>query len=375
MRRILQVVMTLDTGGVEKWLLHLLRNIDRSRYRFDFAVLTDARGAYADELRSLGAGIFPLHAARRPLRLARGIRSILHENGPYHVVHGHVHHVSGVALREASRAGVPIRISHSHMDTRPIDETGGPARKAYRWGLRRAIRRYGSLHFAVSSYAAESLYGPGWKEAPDVRILPCGLDFQPFRLGADREAMRRELGIPADARVLGTVGRLEREKNHGWMLEILPPLLRTVPDAHFLLVGDGSLRASLEQRASDLGLAERVHFTGARHDVPRLLSAMDVFLFPSHFEGLGLAAIEAQAAGLPCLLSTRVPQEVVLDPARALRLPLDLGPEGWARAAEALLSLPHGDVEGTVSALEASPFSIRRNLAELEVAYASREGP
>lgn len=367
MKRILHVTMTLDTGGVENWLLHVVRAMDRGALRFDFAVASGEGGAYAEELGSLGAGIHFLCAGRNPLLLASRLGGLLRRHGPYDAIHGHLHHVNGIVARCGARAGIPLRISHSHVDTSPIDARGGPLRKAYRRGLRRMIRRHGTSHIAVSGLAARSLFGRAWRKDPRVRILPCGLDFSRFASLPPQEEARRHLGLPPEAAVFGTVGRLEPEKNHGFLLEVLAELLRMRADAHLLLVGKGSREAMLRDRARALGIADRLLFAGARDDIPRVLAAMDVFLFPSLFEGLGLAPIEAQAAGLPCLLSEAVPEEVALFRDRVRILPFDA--RAWAEAAIASLELPRLPSESSSAEVDAGPFGIAANLRGLYEIY------
>lgn len=367
MKRVLHVVMTLDTGGVENWLLHVARRLDPSALRFDFAVASGEGGAYVDELGSLGSKIHFLRAGRDPLKLSLSLRRVLREAGPYDAIHGHLHHVSGLALGLAARAGIPQRIAHSHLDTSYIDRRGGPVRAFYRQGLRRLIRRHATHEIAVSERAARSLFGPDWFADPRVRILPCGLDFERFRSIPDREEARRRLGLPEAAPVFGTVGRLEEQKNHLFLLDVFARLRERRPDARLLLVGHGSLQAELPRRAAELGLAEAVVFTGARADVPELLAAMDVFLFPSLFEGLGLAPIEAQAAGLPCLVSDAVPDEVRVFPERAGSLPLEL--RLWVEQAEALLAMPRLSPAEAVARIEESPFGMRTHLRELFAVY------
>ena len=365
--RVLHAVMTLDPGGVERWLLEVTRNLDPAAIRFDFAVATGEGGAYAEELSRLGSRIFFLRAGRDPLRLALALRRVLREAGPYDAVHAHLHHVGGLVLAVAERAGVPRRIAHSHLDTSHIDRRGGLLRRLYRKGTRKMIDRHATHRIAVSAIAARSLYGPGWEKDPRVRILPCGLDFERFRALPSNDAARRRLGLPLDAPILGTVGRLEEQKNHLFLLEVFALLRKRRPDARLVLVGHGSLESRLRFRAAELGLGEAVLFTGARSDVPEILAGLDVFLFPSLFEGLGLAPIEAQAVGLPCLLSEAVPAEVRVFPERTRMLPLD--PQLWADEALALLDMPRLSPEAAVARIEESPFAMRRHLRDLLSIY------
>lgn len=366
MKRVLHVVMTMDTGGVENWLLHVVRRLDPTRIRFEFAVATGQGGAYVEEMEARGARVHFLGCGRDPVRLASRLARLLRRHGPYDAIHGHLHHVNGVVGWVGARAKVPLRIAHSHLDTSYFDARGGPVRAFYRRGLRRMIQRYANVHLAVSARAADSLFGLGWRDDPRVRILPCGLDYSRFSALPDKAEARRRVGLPADAVVFGSIGRLEVEKNHAFLFDVMAALRARLPDARLVLVGKGSLEAALRARARALGLAEQVLFAGARDDVPELLAAMDLFLFPSLFEGLGLAPIEAQAAGIPCLISDQVPSEVILFPDRVRALPLGDAAR-WAAHALELLGLPR--LEGAAAAVEASPFGMEAHLSALLSVY------
>jgi glycosyltransferase involved in cell wall biosynthesis len=294
---------------------------------------------------------------------------VIRREGPYDAVHGHLHHLSGFALATAAAQRVPLRISHAHNDSRAIDATGSLLRKGYRDPLTAAVRRFGTHRLAVSDKAALSLHGQGWEGR--VAVLPCALDFGPF--ARQQASLREELGIPQGAPVFGTVGRLAKEKNHAFLLDVLQALSATHPESRLLLVGDGPERAGLEARAAALGLGERVLLPGQRQDVARALATMDVFFFPSHFEGLGLAALESQAAGLPTLISTGVAEEVVVVDGLVRRLPLSAGAAAWAEAALAMLG-QRGDPLDALRRIEASPYGMASHLPRLLTTYGVGEG-
>ena len=331
--RILHVVGGMDTGGIETWLMHMLRRIDRDRYRFDFLTHTDKPCFYDDEIRSLGGRIISCAHTALPWRYARNFLRILKEHGPYDVVHSHVHHFSGFTLMLAKMAGVPVRIAHSHNDTSLNERRAGIGRKFYLHSTRRLIRCCSTFGLACSGLAAVNLFGKDWEGDPRWRILNYAVDFDPFMKPVDRAHVRRELSIPLDAFVMGHVGRFAQQKNHDFLLDVFAELSRREKSAYLLLVGDGDLRAKLVEKTKRLGLADKVIFAGVRPDIARLmLGAMDVFVFPSHHEGLGLVVVEAQAAGLPVVMSDTVPAEAIIIPPLIKILSLQKDSSIWVQA-------------------------------------------
>jgi glycosyltransferase involved in cell wall biosynthesis len=234
------------------------------------------------------------------------------------------------------------------------------------------IDRYATHGLACSDVAARSMYGESWQSDGRWRILHYGIDPGAFseRVVADRE--RAELGIPAGARVVGHVGRFVEQKNHAFLVEVIAESVALDPDICFLLVGEGPLKPQVERVIGGRGLAGNVVFTGARSDVPRLmLSAMDVFVFPSLWEGLGIVLLEAQAAGLPALVSQYVPRECAVIPGQVEHLRLSEGAKCWARNILRCLDRePLGRAEA-LAAVSDSRFTVQRSARALQDAYES----
>jgi glycosyltransferase involved in cell wall biosynthesis len=370
-RRILHVVGGMDRGGIETWLMHLLRNIDRQRFRMDFLVHTESACAYDNEVRSLGARLLPCPYAHRPLAYASRFRQLLAENSPYDVVHSHVHYFNGFVMRLARSAGIPIRIAHSHNDPASAEARRGLIRHGYRWLSTRWIQRYSTSGAGASRLAAASLFGPDWDTQNRWRTLSYSLDLKPFRVPPSRLSACGELGIPPDAFLVGHVGRFVDQKNHPFLIRVAECLMRLEPSTRLVLLGDGPNRQAIEQQAEAAGIRNAIHFLGVRSNVPRiLLGAMDLFLFPSHFEGLGLAIVEAQAAGLPCLISQAVPEEADVVPRLVRRLSLNDAPEAWAQSAAILRSTPTPVTrDAALSAVEASSFNIATGVRLMEEMY------
>jgi glycosyltransferase involved in cell wall biosynthesis len=368
--RILQVVTSLDRGGIEMWLLHLLRHIDRQRYPMDALVLSDRRGPLEGDLRSLGCRAFYCADHRKPWVLRRFMSDLLRRHGPYDIVHSHVHHFGGVIMRIAAKQGVPIRIIHSRNDTRSVEGNSPSLRRLYTHLMRRWIDAYSTRLIAISAPAAEDLFGSGWRRDDRCSIIYSGRDLSAFARRDERGDIRRSLGLPADALVLGHVGRFHERKNHALVVEVAAEVFRREPSARLLLVGDGEGEAKVRAHVHALGIADRVIFAGASDQVPTLLThAMDAFLFPSHHEGLGVAVVEAQAAGLPCIIADHLPDEIDVVPELIHRLPTARPPADWAAVVLQAARTPTIDRNEALRTILASDFNIERSAAKIADIY------
>jgi glycosyltransferase involved in cell wall biosynthesis len=329
--RILHVLGKLDRGGVETWLVQVLRNIDRRQYQMDFLVHTTDPGAYDDEVRALGSRIIPCLSPSNPVRYAYNFSRVVKQYGPYDVVHSHVHHFSGYVLMLAAIAGVNVRIAHSHNDTRPVKASRSLARIAYLRIMQTMIRAVATGGLAVSAEAGCDLFSSQEFDAGKWELQHLGIDLSRFDAPVDSQQVRRSLGIPPHALVIGHVGRFSEQKNHVFLVEIARELVRAEPRSFFLLVGDGPSRAGIEEKVRSYGLAKHFLFAGLRSDVSTLMKgAMDALLFPSLYEGLPITLLEAQAAGLRCLISTVISIETDVVPKLIRRESLDCTPTEWA---------------------------------------------
>lgn len=364
--RILQVVGGMNRAGTETWLMNILRHIDRDRFQIDFLVHTSQPCAYDQEIIALGSKVIPCLAPSQPLLYARNFKRILREDGPYNIIHSHVHHFSGYVLRLAKQAGVTTRIAHSHLDTTKLHSQARLLRRGYLKLMTQWIAHYSTFGLASSRKAAIALFGSTWDTNPHRQILYCSLDLTPFQNAVNPVAVRAELNIPPDAFVIGHVGRFEEQKNHKFLVEIAARVAKREPRMRLLLIGDGPLRLDVQQQVEHLDLTKYVIFAGVRPDVPRImLGAMDLFLFPSLYEGLGLVLIEAQAAGLPCVFSDVVPEEADVVKPLMQRLSLSQSASTWAEvlmAQSKKLAIKQSDALSTVVR---TAFDIRTGVKEL----------
>ncbi len=369
--KILHVATMMARAGVETWLMNVLRYIDRRKFHMDFLVQTTQRQAYDVEIRELGSKIIPCLGAPRPVFFAKNFKRILQEHGPYDIVHSHIHHFSGYVLRIAKRTGIPVRIAHCHDDTSSLRARASLIRRMYLAMTERWINQHATAGLACSQGAAADLFGPSWALDPRWNILYYGIDLEGFKVITDRASVRLELGIPGDAFVVGHVGRLVDQKNHSFLIDAASEVSRYEPKMYLLLIGGGPLRPVLEHEVAKRGLGGRVVFTGVRPDVPRLMrGAMDIFVFPSLYEGLPLALVEAQASGIPCIVSDSITQEADVIKPLVRRLSLREPPSRWAQEVLATRDMQHGISQSdALATVERSPFDIRLSVKELERLY------
>ncbi len=366
--KILHVLGKLDPGGVESWLVQVLRQIDRSRFQSDVMVHRCDQGAYDAEVRKLGVRVIPCAHPEDPIVYARNFLRVLRKYGPYDVVHSHVHFFSSYVLLLAACAGVPVRLAHSHTDSRLLDTRAARLRKLYSNLMKLSLPHVATGGFAVSSEAGDALFPSGWTESSRWRLLHLGIELSRFSGQVASDSLRKQLGLPKASLVIGHIGRMDENKNQIFILSVATEVLKLRPEAMFLLVGDGPMRSFLQQATHDAQLAEHFVFTGIRSDVPDLLrGAMDVFIFPSRLEGLPITLLEAQAAGLPCLVSDAVTPEADVASDSIMRLPLEASAAKWAEALIDIAQQPRPSSAEACSTM--TPRSIKVSAQSLMDAY------
>lgn len=371
-RRILHMVHVMDRGGLETWLMHVLRNIDRDRFRMDFLVRAPEAGSYDPEIRTLGSRVFTVDHTKGLRSYALGVRHVLETLGPFDVAHSHLGFFTGINLLLASRARVPIRIAHCHNTGSSRYESRPMLQALYRTALRPLVRRYATRGFGCSEAATAFLFGRGWRNDPRWEVLWLGFDFTPFTTPTNLPGLRAAFGIPSDRVVIGHVGRFNEQKNHAFLLEVFSELIGSGLNGHLLLVGKGHLMDSVRAQVRRRGLAGRVSMTGETDDVSAAYSVMDVKLLPSHYEGLGIVVVEAQAAGVPVLISDVVPPEVDQVSELIHRLPITAGAAAWAGRVREILAKPLPTREDSLRIVRNGPFAIAKTVDRLSVAYLSR---
>lgn len=316
--RVLHVIAGMGSGGAEAFIMNMYRHMDHEKVQFDF-LLRSSENMYEEELRNSGSRIFctssfPRHAWRN----YREVKQFLSRH-KYQIVHVHQNALLYMtALEQAKKAGVPCRIMHSHNTS-----------MAYKQLLPIHLFNKGRIHrlatdcFACSEGAGEWMFGEGYT------VIRNAIDIEKFRFDpAARERIRAEFGISGDTFVVGHVGRFWEQKNHVFLVETFLRVLEKKPDAVLFLVGSGGREEEIKKLVQSLSIADRVVFAGVRSDVHLLMSAFDVFAFPSLYEGLGIVAVEAQANGMPAVCSEAVPASALFTQ-QAKTLSLSAGAEAW----------------------------------------------
>lgn len=321
MIRILQCVNNMHRAGLETMLMNYYRHIDRSRIQFDFLTHRPERSDYDDEIESLGGRVYyaprlyPQHYAA----YFSFMKNFFREHPEYQIVHSHIDAMSYLPLCAAQKAGVPIRIAHSHSTS--ID-------RDFKYPIKQLFRKR-MLHVANHCCACGQDAGRFLFGGESFTLIPNAIDATSFVYDESvRREVRTELAL--DQRlVIGHVGRFSYPKNHLYLLEIFAEIRKIRPDSVLMLVGTGEKEQEVRKRAEALALSEHIRFMGSRSDVNRLYQAMDVFVMPSLFEGVPLTGVEAQFAQLPCIFSDKVPDEVAFTPLSCF-VPLSDSPFAWA---------------------------------------------
>lgn len=322
MIRVLQCVNNMHRAGLETMLMNYYRRIDREQIQFDFLTHRPERADYDDEIESMGGKVYyapRLYPQNLPA-YSRYMRQFFKEHPEYKIMHSHIDPMSYLPLKEGKKAGVPIRIAHSHNTS--IDKDKKYWLKMY---YRERITSVATDFLACGQEAGQFLF----KDKP-FEVVPNAIEKEPFLFNDDiRTKKRRELGL-SDELVFGHIGRISYQKNHRFLVQIFSNIVKINSNSKLLIIGVGEKEEEIRKLVSDLGLNNKVLFLGKRSDVNELYQAMDAFIMPSFFEGVPVVGVEAQFSKLPCFFSDKVPEEVDFSEA-TMFIGLDETPEKWAK--------------------------------------------
>lgn len=369
MIRLLCLVSAMNAGGAETFLMKIYRKLDRTRFQMDFCVNVKERAFYDDEIESLGGRIYYVPPKTSNLReYGRKLRKLIQDNGYKHILRITSNGLGFLDCRIAKKAGATrcvVRSSNS------ADAEGLAAVVAHRIG-RLLFSKYIDVKIAPSDLAAKYTFGSKAYAQGEVCILHNGLDVDAFAFHeSDRRAVREEWNIADDVQLLGHIGRFMKQKNHRFLIDVFSDYHKAHPNAKLLLVGDGEEADEIRQLVAGRGLAASVIFAGVRNDIPKLMSAMDALLLPSLYEGMPNVVIEAQANGLPCVISDTITREANVT-GLVSYLPITEGPAQWIAGVEsavetgrlstkAVMTKKGYDIDSVVRQFEEFCFSTNAN--------------
>ena len=292
-------------GGVESVIMNYYRHLDRTKVQFDFICDEDSTRIPYDEIKKLGGRVFLVPKYQKLPKYLKALEDLFRKN-KYRIVHSNINTISVFPLYAAKKAGVPVRISHSHSTSNAREWK----RNIIKNILRPFSKRYATDYFACSELAGRYLFGNKTFDRGEVKIIHNAIDLDKFKFDPEtRKKLRKELDIKEKTVVIGHVGRFVKQKNHDFLIDVFNEYHAKNPDSKLLLIGTGPLEEKIKAKVEKLDLSDSVLFLGQREDTNKLYSAMDFFCLPSLYEGLGMVLIEAQMNGLPCLASDKVPKE------------------------------------------------------------------
>lgn len=311
--RVLQIVTIMNRGGLETMLMNYYRNVDRQQIQFDFMSHRSERGIYDDEIEALGGKIFrmpPIHPKNffGDNGYFKKLDIFFKNHKEYKIVHSHLESLSPFVLRYAKNNGVPVRIAHSHSTN--LASKG--IKKIFKIYSQAILYNECTDFFACGEEAGKFLFKKAISQGRDFVIMKNAIDTDKFKFdNTIRKKVRQRFNFEAKF-VVGHIGSFSEPKNHAFLIDIFYEIQKAEPNSALFLIGDGPLIDRIKNKAEQLGISDKIIFTGVVANVNEMLMAMDVFLLPSLYEGLPVVCIEAQAAGLPIITSSNVSKEAML---------------------------------------------------------------
>lgn len=358
--KILQIFTVLNKGGAETNLMNYYRNMDRRQFQMDFLVHRES-GFFEEELLNLGSHIYRLPPIL-PWKLAdyqKAVKDFFDAHPDYDIVHGQCSELGVFIYEEAKRRGIPVIIAHAHNAKMDRDR-----KLVFRLMWKKRMRQSINQYFTCGKAAAENLFGKTLARKAYQMNNAVEVSQYAFRQSV-RDQKRKELGADDYYNIIN-IGRFNTQKNQLFLLDVFSEVFKRHQRFRLYLVGVGELEKELREKVKRLQLEPYVHFLGLRTDVPDLLQAMDVFLFPSLFEGFPVSFIEAQASGIPCVISDGVPRESVLLNEHVTVVSLKKRASFWAEKVIALRDFERKDVS---EAVKEAGFDIKENARRLEERY------
>lgn len=360
--RIAQIIGKWVGGGVEAVVMNYYRNIDHSKIQFDFICDEDSTNIPYEEIEKLGGKIIIVPPYQKINQYTKQLTKVLQE-GKYKIVHSHINALSVFSLYCAKKAGVPVRIAHSHSTTNKAEWKKNLMKQC----LRPLSKIYATDYMACTEHAGRWLFGNKVFDSGKVYVLNNAIDLKKYEYNEKmRKTKRKELNIDENTIVIGHLGRFMKQKNHAFLIDVFAEIHKKNEHTVLILAGQGPLMEEIKAKVEELGLEKSVQFLGQRNDANELYQAFDVFVLPSIYEGLGLVLIEAQCAGNLCFASTEVP-EIAKVTDNLKFVPLSESPEKWADII--LNTLSNHKREEHTKEIQNACYDIKEEAKKLEKKY------
>ena len=365
--QVLVLITVMDRAGAETLMMNYLRNIDRSKIQMDFLINREGRADYEDEIEQLGSKVYhmsPLYPGKFHL-YKKEFRNFLRQHPEYRIIHSHLEERSYFALKIAKEEGVPVRIAHAHSVPKGIN-----LKMMMRLYFRKRLGKYYTHPFACGEKPAKWLFGT----TEDVTIMKNAIDTESFKYNKNtRYKIRKSLKIKENQMVVGHIGRFTQEKNQLFLVEIFNEVNKQLPNSRLLLIGGGKpiaeikYKEKVKNKVKEMGLNSKVQFLGVREDIEKLMQGIDVLVMPSLSEGFPVTLVEAQSAGIPCLVSDAVSNEVNVTGEMQYKS-IEEEPIEWANK---ILSLMNTEVnrEEMCETVAKSGLEVKENAKWLEKFY------
>lgn len=360
--RVAQIMGKWLGGGVEAVVMNYYRNIDRNKVQFDFICDEDFKYIPREEIEKLGGKIILIPPYQKPFKYHKELKKVLKERN-YKIVHSHISTMSFFSLWAAKSAKVPVRIVHAHSTTNKQEKKKNLMKQV----LRPFSKVFANRYFCCSELAGRWLFGNKTYNQGKVYLLNNAIDVDKFKYNEKvRKAKRKELNIKDKDLVIGHIGRFVKQKNHEFLIDIFNEIHKQNKNTILLLAGDGPLKEEIQNKVKKIGLEKNVQFLGQRNDANELYQAMDAFVLPSLYEGLPVVGVEAQAAGLPCFLSTDMTKETkVLDSTQFISLTHDT--KYWAD--KILKEVKTFERKDSSREITDNNFNIKKEIRKIEKQY------
>ena len=304
--KVAQVIGKWVGGGVEQVVYNYCSRIDKNKFEIDFLIDEDSTFIPREELKNVGINVKVIPPYQKVAKYQKELIKLF-KTEKYDIVHSHLNALSIFPLRAAKKAGIKVRIAHSHSTSNKVEWKKNLVKAM----LKLFSKVYADKYMCCSELAGRYLFGNKTYEEGKVYLLNNAIDIDKFKFNEDtRKDVRAELKVNDDTLVIGHAGRFVAQKNHTFLIDVFKDVHTKNPNSVLVLVGQGQLQEDMKEKVKILGLENSIKFLGQRDDIDRLYNGFDVFCLPSLYEGLGIVLIEAQVNGLPCVASTEVPKIV-----------------------------------------------------------------